>query len=55
MTFHLLTISQSTRVPSTTIHHSTKVDTMSWITSIYWLLDIPASFLVGYAVLEAPL
>lgn len=28
------------------------VDTMSWITSIYWLLDIPASFLVGYAVLE---
>ena len=27
---------------------------MSWITSIYWLLDIPSSFLVGYAVLEAP-
>eukprot|EP00434_Breviolum_minutum_P033062 symbB.v1.2.029250.t1/scaffold3178.1/size61925/5 len=25
---------------------------MSWITSIYWLLDIPASFLVGYAILE---
>ena len=40
--------SQSTETTTTT-----KVDTMSWITSIYWLLDIPASFLVGYAVLEA--
>lgn len=30
-----------------------EADTMSWITSIYWLLDIPASFLVGHAILEA--
>ncbi|CAJ1421955.1 unnamed protein product [Effrenium voratum] len=25
---------------------------MSWVTSCYWLLDIPASFLVGYPILE---
>ncbi|CAJ1332327.1 unnamed protein product [Effrenium voratum] len=28
------------------------VDAMSWVTSCYWLLDIPASFLVGYPILE---
>lgn len=30
-----------------------EAEAMAWITSIYWLLDIPASFLVGYAILEA--
>lgn len=32
--------------------NTTFAEAMAWITSIYWLLDIPASFLVGYAILE---
>ena len=28
------------------------MEVMAWVSSCYWLLDIPLSFLVGYPLLE---
>ena len=28
------------------------MEIMAWVSSCYWLLDIPLSFLVGYPLLE---